>query len=355
EACLLRFNFGCGRHGENRMPPAFALDDAECHRADALKLDFDLVAVPYRTDAGRRTGSDNVPGIERHHRSRHLDHAGNVEDEVAGVGVLLEFAVHPEAALEMSRGVADFIGGNDPRPNRAEAVETFSRDAFLFAADHRIDQARIAEHIITPFVARDIAALAADNDGKLAFVIDAPSRIEGEHDRIGGATQRRRRLEEEALIVGAITRAHLDAVLMIIDGIGDDLVGPGNGCEQLHFAERPALAPYRRFEPRTIAGKVCDQAKHGHRRPLARPAIDDVGHVEDGVVLDDADAIVVEAREFHGKSLLGLDALYFTAARHGSRARALEKRSPNQESAHESERRDAPWRNLGPARYIDHG
>src|SRR5215471_9375314 len=186
------------------MSAGDALDDIQSHRSDALEFDLDLVAVLYGTDTRRRTRGDDVARIKRHHRRRHFDHAGNVENEIARIGVLFEFAVDPKPSLQMRRRVADFVFRHNPRPDRTESIKTFARDAFLFAADHRIDETGIAEHIVAIFGAGNVAALARDDDRELALMINATPNIDRQHNGIGWTAQRGRRFEEETLIVGAV-------------------------------------------------------------------------------------------------------------------------------------------------------
>jgi hypothetical protein len=59
-------------------------------------------------------------------RGNRLDQRRNVEDEVAGIGILPKFVVDPAADREV-RSV-DLIRGDQPRTHGAEAVERFTEE-----------------------------------------------------------------------------------------------------------------------------------------------------------------------------------------------------------------------------------
>src|SRR4051812_21253649 len=76
-------------------------DDGVGERADPLDLDRHRVAGDERTDAGRRPGRDDVPGLERHDEGDELDQLIDREDQVRGVRGLAADAVDP--ALDAAR------------------------------------------------------------------------------------------------------------------------------------------------------------------------------------------------------------------------------------------------------------
>ena len=237
----------------------------------------------------RRTGRDNVAGIERHDRGRHADHLGNIDDQVVRARLLPHFTV--DRKLQVDRVViGHFIGGHDIGAHRAEAVVGLAHHALLLAAHDDVDQAGIAEHVRECIVAADLAAALADDDGKLAFVMDLAVRDLRQHDRISRAAQARIRLQEEALSVRLEgrdeTRAalHLLDVRMIVGREGDHLVRPCHRRLQSDLLEFRAWC--RLHEVVELAAQrreAIDHVQHADRRPRIRRCVDEVRYVDDVV------------------------------------------------------------------------
>src|SRR5262249_52363247 len=96
-------------------------------RADAFDPDLGGVAgleelAARRADAGRRAGQDDVARIERDPRRQVRQLLGQIEDHVAGVGVLLDDVIDPKLDAELLR-VLDVACRDDPRADRAGVVE----------------------------------------------------------------------------------------------------------------------------------------------------------------------------------------------------------------------------------------
>ena len=77
--------------------------------------------------AGGGAGGDDVAGEQRRDGGDVFDEVRDLEDELAGVGVLQDFAVDGEADVERVR-VGDFVGGDDGGAHGAEGGKLLARD-----------------------------------------------------------------------------------------------------------------------------------------------------------------------------------------------------------------------------------
>ena len=85
-------------------------------------------------DAFRRSGENDVAGVERIEGRRHLDQLGDAQDEVARVGALAGFAVDGEGETERAR-VGDFVGGaSEPGAEDGIGIRRFAEATILGAA-----------------------------------------------------------------------------------------------------------------------------------------------------------------------------------------------------------------------------
>src|SRR3546814_4785050 len=98
-----------------------------------VDAEFDDVAglqIPGRgllpqADARRGAGRDDVAGLQRHELRKIGDDLGDGEDHRLGVPVLHALAVDRQPHRQRLR-VADLVGGDQPRADRAEGRETLA-------------------------------------------------------------------------------------------------------------------------------------------------------------------------------------------------------------------------------------
>ena len=110
-------------------------------------------------DAGGRAGRDDVAGLKAQAGRDRGDEGWHVEDEIARVGILPELAVDPTLHVEVLW--VDLVGGHDPRPHGAEAVEGFSEEPLLVVslpvAGGHIVYDRVAEDVLVGVGLGDVA------------------------------------------------------------------------------------------------------------------------------------------------------------------------------------------------------
>src|SRR5271170_5220555 len=104
------------------MPPKGVLRHPIADLADLLDPQLHHVAgleelATAGADARRRASEDEVARIKRHAGRQLLDLLGEVEDHVAGIGILFQYAVDPQLEPELLR-IADVARRHDPRPKR---------------------------------------------------------------------------------------------------------------------------------------------------------------------------------------------------------------------------------------------
>src|SRR3954452_8625347 len=146
--------------------------DRDPHRVAALQ---ELRRGKADANAGRRAGRDEVAGLKRQPGRDRLDERRDVEDEVARVRVLAQLAVDPASDVEVLR--RDLVGGRDPRPHRAEAVERLAEEPLLVVAlpvarRHVVDDG-VAEDMGVGVALGDVAPALADDERQLGLVVDA--------------------------------------------------------------------------------------------------------------------------------------------------------------------------------------
>src|SRR5258705_13700087 len=108
------------------------VDHAIAQRADALHRALDHVARMQKlrrgareADAGRCACRDDVTWLERQHAREGGDDGGDIEEHVLCGVLLLQLTVHPQCQAQ-ALWVGDLVGGDDPRANRAAAIETLT-------------------------------------------------------------------------------------------------------------------------------------------------------------------------------------------------------------------------------------
>src|SRR5262249_57043496 len=113
-----------------------------------------------------------------------------------GAAVLLDLAVDGNAERHVVR-VEDLVGRDQPWPEHRIRIDRFAEAAILGAARGHVEANAVSDHIIERLLARDVAALLAEDDCKLDLMfIAALGKADGH--ALGRADQRRVRLEEKA-------------------------------------------------------------------------------------------------------------------------------------------------------------
>src|SRR6516225_7464198 len=165
------------------------------HLADRVDAREHGVARLDRADPFRRSGIEHVAGIEGVEGRAPFDQLAAIVDQLLGTAVLLELAVDGNLKRHVVR-IGNFVGGHQPRPEHGIGVDRFAKAPVLGTARGHVQPDGVSDHVIERLLARDIAALLAEDDRKLDLVLVAAL---GEADRhaLGRADQRRVRLQEK--------------------------------------------------------------------------------------------------------------------------------------------------------------
>ena len=154
-------------------------------------------------DPRRRAGRDHVARQQRHELADIADDVLDAEDQVGGVAVLPPLAVDLGRYLELA-GVAHLVGGDQPRPERAERVAALALGPLpaalhlVFALGDVVDDA-IAGDVLPGVLDVDVARGRADDDAELDLVIGLLRALGDDHVVIGAADAAGRLHEEDRL------------------------------------------------------------------------------------------------------------------------------------------------------------
>src|SRR2546425_7481807 len=140
-------------------------------------------------DAGRRAGGDEIAGPQGEARRDRSDQRGDIEDEIAGIGVLPELAVYPAFHLEIVW--IELVGRRDPGTHRAEGVERLPHEPLLvialpIARGHIVDDG-VAPDVFVGMLECDVAPRLPDDQRELGLVIDSGGDVGMELDRVAVA------------------------------------------------------------------------------------------------------------------------------------------------------------------------
>src|SRR5512143_322753 len=149
---------------------------------DPVDLDRDLIAVGQEAwwvaedpDATGRPGRDDVAGFEGHEPRAEGDQARHVVDHLGGAGILDGLAVDEAADAQRAR-IGQVVGGDEPRPERAERVEALPAYPLAVAEleipGRHVVEARVPEHVIQRPRRGYVTGTPADHDGELGLVVD---------------------------------------------------------------------------------------------------------------------------------------------------------------------------------------
>src|SRR5438045_3090738 len=169
--------------------------------ADFLDIDhnFITIAQPTRRRAAQAyssgsSGADNVTRFECHEPGDIFDQLRCAEDQLSGIGMLKRFAVDAQANVERVR-IGYFILGNNVWPYRREGVEALTqsplRGGKLDVTRAYVIQNRITEDMLSPVLARDVAAAFTDHNREFRLVIGL-LRVDRDLDRCARSNYCRR-------------------------------------------------------------------------------------------------------------------------------------------------------------------
>src|SRR5262245_49837639 len=156
-------------------------------------------------DPFRRAGGDHVARQERREVRAEGDDLRHRIDQEIGAGLLHLLSVEPRREREAGR-VRYFVGGDDPRSERAGAGEVLARGhrELLVVAHAAIDEAGVAGDVLERALDRDMASTATDHYRKLALEVEALRYRRADHlalvagQRIGEADEHARLLRQLA-------------------------------------------------------------------------------------------------------------------------------------------------------------
>ena len=157
-------------------------------------------------------------------------------DQLVGAGMLDLLAVQPRGQRELSR-IGDFVGGDDPRPERTGAGPVLARGdgEFLVVAHAAVDKDGVARDVVERAVDRDMPAALADHHGQLALEVEIVRQLRPDHlplmsnQGVGEADEHARLFRQFA--------AHFGGVIAIVHAGADDLVRVGDDRQEAHVGQ----------------------------------------------------------------------------------------------------------------------
>ena len=225
------------RHRQGRAAYFPAADDRLLLLAEAGDAEADGLAgfqefrrLHAGADARRRAGGDHVARLERHEAADIADQVGDAEDHRLGVAGLHALAVDVEEHVEVLH-VVDLVGGDQPRPERAEGRAALALGPLAAALDLEL----ALGHVVADGVAGDmgqrlgfvdVAAALADDDGKLDLPVGL-LRIARDHEVVIRAAEAARRLVEDDRLLRD-RRAGLLGVVDVVQADGDEIADRGD-------------------------------------------------------------------------------------------------------------------------------
>jgi hypothetical protein len=247
-------------------------------------------------DAGRRAGSDDVAGHERHELAHVAHDLGDVEDHGLGVAGLHALAVEVQPHRELLR-VGHLVARHQPGAEGAEGVAALALVPGAAALDlvlalaHVVDDA-IAGHVVERALLRDVARLGADHHAELHLPV-ALDRVLGQHDRIVRALDAAGGLHEDHRL-GRDRQARLGRVVGIVEADGDELA---------HIGHRAAVARLALDQRQLVGLELAQLGERGIAQLLGADVLDLRAQVaQQTLVVDEAWLLlawVAVANEFH--------------------------------------------------------
>src|SRR5208282_2713287 len=167
----------------------------------------------------------------------------DVENEMASVRGLAQFAVHAAADVEVMN-VSDGVGRGDPGTDRRMRVERLAKDPLRRAVlpqtlGHVIADA-VADDVFGRTLRRNMPPALADHRHEFDLVIDKGRDLGDLHRRIG-TIDGGDGLGEPDLVLGRAEFA-LSDVVGVIETDSEDLARAKYRCEQLNTFQRKAVA-----------------------------------------------------------------------------------------------------------------
>src|SRR5882672_1793825 len=199
--------------------------------ADVLDPQLDGVAgleepAPAHADARRRAGEHQIPRMKGDARGKHRDLLGRVEDQLRGMRLLHQLAVHPQLDPERVR-ITDVARGHDPRAERARALEALLADPVvvkrrggrILVALHRVSRRQVvgdgpAGDAGERLSDRDVLGGPADDRGQLDLPVDL-LRVRGQFYLRAGPDHRAPRSLHE--VPGFLAEVKLPAYSQKVD------------------------------------------------------------------------------------------------------------------------------------------
>src|SRR5262249_13787578 len=142
------------------------------HLADRVDAREHGVAGLDRAYALGRSGIEHVAGIEGVEGRAPFDQLAAIVDQLLGTAALLDFAVDGNRERHVVR-IGNLVGGDQPGPEHGIGVDRFTKAAVFGTARGHVEANAVSDHVIERLLARDIAALLAEDDRKLDLVLVA--------------------------------------------------------------------------------------------------------------------------------------------------------------------------------------
>src|SRR5471030_915280 len=126
-------------------------------------------------DSWRRSGGNDIAGLQAHKTAQVTDNLLNAKDHGAGIAILIALTVHFQPEIQLL-GIGNLICGHQPWTNRAKGIATLAfipRTAPLnlpFALGNIVDYT-ISGHVLHGILLADIASTLSNNDPQFNFPV----------------------------------------------------------------------------------------------------------------------------------------------------------------------------------------
>src|ERR1035441_6174024 len=195
--------------------------------------------LAHEADARRRAGGYDVARFESKDAGEEGNQVGDLEAQVASVGVLQAFAVDLDADVQVVR-VRNLVGRHDPGAHGRKGIERFSHQplgggALVVAGAYIIDDG-VTEDVAGPILRLDMTASDANNKGELGFIVGGV-RYLGQNDVVAGSNHRGGELIEDGRDFRNFGVSFL-RVVQVVESNADQLLRPGDGGQQFDSIQR---------------------------------------------------------------------------------------------------------------------
>ena len=215
----------CSRHD---LALAAELLDAQLD--DVAGIEKDGVRLDSHADARRRPGGDHVARMQAHELAEVVHEERRLEDHGLGRAVLAPRAVHVQPHGKI-RGIADFIGRDQPGTQRAKSIAALALVPLAAALELEGAFGQIVDDAVPGDVPggirlADVARHAADHHAELDFPVHLGGAARFQHRVVGSGDAARGLHEHDGF--GRNLGAGFGGMIGVVEPDGDEFSDPAH-------------------------------------------------------------------------------------------------------------------------------